>query len=129
MKLADDRMCFVCGEKNLDGLQLKFTLDGEVLKTRFKTEKKYQGYTDIVHGGIVALILDEMMGNLLWRLGISAVTAEFSVRFKQPVYIGEELEFTSRIVKDQGKLLLMEAQAQKIDGPIIATASGKCMKV
>lgn len=128
MKLEDDRMCFVCGEKNPDGLQLKFTLDGEVLKTRFKAEKKYQGYTDIVHGGIIALVLDEMMGNLLWRSGIPAVTAEFSVRFKQPVYVGEELEFASRIVK-KGKLILMEARAQKIDGPVIAVASGKCMKV
>lgn len=129
MELSDDRMCFVCGEKNPDGLQLKFTLDGETLKTRFKTEKRYQGYTDIVHGGIIALILDEMIGNLAWRLGISAVTAEISIRFKQPVYVGEELEFTSQIVKDQGRLLFMEARVKKVSGTVVAIASGKCMKV
>lgn len=129
MKLSDDKMCFVCGEKNPDGLQLKFDLEGEILKTRFKPGKKYQGYTDIVHGGIIAVILDEVMVNLAWRLGIPAVTAEISVRFKQPVYVGEELEFTGWIIKDQGKLLLMEAKAQKIGGPIVATATGKCMRV
>ena len=129
LELLDDRHCFVCGEKNPYGLRLKFELEGEVLKTKFKPDKKYQGYTDIVHGGVISMVLDEMMGNLAWRLGIPAVTAEISIRFKQPVYVGEELEFTSRIVKRQGRLLLIEAQAQKADGALVATASGKCMKV
>ena len=129
MNLSDDKMCFVCGEKNQHGLLLEFSLEKKVLKSRFKTEKKYQGYTDIIHGGIIALILDEMMGNLAWRLGIPAVTAEISVRFKQPVYVGEELEFASCIIKEQGKILLMKAEAKKIGGTIVAVATGKCMKV
>lgn len=129
MDLSDDKMCFVCGEKNQHGLKLEFSLEKKVLKTRFKTEKKYQGYTDIIHGGIIALIMDEMMGNLAWRLGIPAVTAEISVRFKQPVYVGEELEFTSCITKEQGRILLMEANAKKVSGTIVAKATGKCVRV
>lgn len=129
MELRDDRHCFVCGEKNSCGLNLKFELEGDVLKTRFKPDKKYQGYADIVHGGVIGLILDEMLVNLPWKLGIKAVTAEYTVRLKKPVYIGEELEFTSRVIDDKGKLIIAEADAKKNDGTLVATATGKCVRV
>lgn len=129
MELMDDRYCFVCGEKNPHGLRLKFNLEGDVLKTRFKPDKKYQGYKDIVHGGVIGIILDEMIVNLPWKLGIKAVTAEYTVRLKKPVNVGEELEFTSRILDNKGRLLIVESQAKKLDGTIVAIATGKCMKV
>lgn len=129
MELSDDRHCFVCGEKNAHGLKLKFDLEDNVLKTRFKPDKKYQGYADILHGGIIGLILDEMMVNLPWKLGMKVVTAEYTVRLKKPVMINEELEFTSRIVDNKDRLIIVEAQAKKPDGTIVATASGKCMRV
>jgi len=129
LKLIDDRHCFVCGEKNAAGLRLKFSLEGDTLKTRFKPDKRYQGFAGIVHGGIIGLVLDEIIVNLLWKLGISAVTAEFTVRFKMPVHIDEELEFTSRVLDKKGRLLLVEAQAKGLDGTLVAIATGKCMRV
>lgn len=123
--LEDDRMCFVCGPKNDHGLKLNFVLSGDILKTRFKTEKKYQGWTDIIHGGVLALILDEAMGCLLWIKGIPGVTAEFTVRYKEPVDVGDELEFTSRIIEDKGRIKILSAEAKKSDGTIAAKASGK----
>jgi acyl-coenzyme A thioesterase PaaI-like protein len=119
----------VCGEKNPYSLKLTFDLEGEILKTRFKPDKRFQGYVDIVHGGIIGLILDEMIVNLPWKLGMKVVTAEYSVRLKKPVYINEELEFKSRIVEDKGRLLIVEAEAKKLDGTLVAVCSGKCMKI
>lgn len=129
MRLVDDRYCFVCGEKNQHGLRLKFDLEGDILKTRFTPDKRYQGYADIAHGGIIGLILDEMIVNLPWKLGIEAVSAEYSVRLKKPVYINEELEFTSRITENKGRLLTVEAEARKADGTLVAVAVGKCLRV
>lgn len=129
MKLSDDRHCFVCGEKNPEGLKLKFELSNDILITKFKPTKKYQGYEDIVHGGIIGLILDEMIVNLPWKLGMQVVTAEYTVRLKKPVRVGEELEFMSKILEEKGRLIIVEAQAKKLDGTVVAIASGKCMKV
>lgn len=129
MELRDDRHCFVCGEKNIHGLKLKFDLVGNTMKTTFRPDKKYQGYADIVHGGFIGLILDEMMVNLPWKLGMRVVTAEYTIRLKNPARINEELEFTSRIAEDKGRLVLVEGDAKKSDGTIIALAAGKCMKV
>lgn len=129
MELIDDRHCVVCGEKNPSGLKLNFELDGNTLKTTFKPDKRYQGYADIVHGGIIGLVLDEMIVNLPWKLGMKVVTAEYFVRLKKPVMVGEELKFTSRILEEKGRLLIVEAEAEKTDGVVVATAVGKCMKV
>ena len=129
MELKDDRHCFVCGEKNPIGLKLKFNLDGETLKTQFTPDKRHQGYENIVHGGLIGLILDEMLVNLPWMLGNKAVTAEYTVRLKNPVYVGEEVEFESRIIEEKGKLFIVEAQAKKQGNILVAKATGKCMKV
>ena len=129
LELSDDRYCFVCGEKNPVGLKLKFSLKDNVLTTRFRPGKEYQGFTNIVHGGIIGLVLDEMIANLPWMLGIPAVTAEYNVRLKKPAIVNEELEFNSRIVGQKGRLILVEAGARKEDGTSVAVATGKCIRV
>lgn len=129
MELSDDRYCFVCGEKNPVGLKLKFSLTDNILRTSFRPDKRYQGFANIVHGGIIGLVLDEMLANLPWMMGIKAVTAEYTIRLKNPVFVDEELEFSSRIVSQKGRLILVEAEAMKKDGTSVAAATGKCIRV
>jgi hypothetical protein len=43
--------------------------------------------------------------------------------------VGDELEFTSRIIEDKGKLLIVEAEARKTDSTVVATCYGKCIKI
>ena len=78
MKLEDDSISFVCGTKNNSGLKLEFLLnkEGRSISTEFIPQKMHQGFKDIVHGGIIGLILDECMVNLAWRLGMHAVEGE-----------------------------------------------------
>lgn len=129
MELRDDGMCFVCGKNNPVGLKINFKLTGHVLTAQFIPEKKHQGYADIVHGGIIAIILDEMLVNLPWLLGKQAVTGELVVRYKQPVAVGERLNFNSYIVREKAKLLLVTASARKDDGSLVAVAEGKCIRI
>ena len=128
IKLADDGMCFACGRKNTAGLGLVFELDSNnKLKTVFIPQKKHQGFADIVHGGIVGLILDEVMANLLWKLGKKAVTAEYTVRLKKMAKIGEKIIFTGWVTKDNPRIIYTEAKAENANGIIIATAMAKCI--
>ena len=60
-KLEDDKHCFVCGEKNPNGLNLTFSFREGKVVTEFILHKTYQGYKDIVHGGIISTLLDESM--------------------------------------------------------------------
>ena len=129
LKLADDRMCFGCGSRNARGLKLRFEVDEEqqVIHTRWTPTKQFQGYADIVHGGIIALVLDEMMGNLLWKLKRPAVTAELTVRFHRPAYVGTPISCEAYVKEERGRLSWMEAKAEDATGQILATATGKCV--
>ncbi len=128
--LEDDQMCFACGSKNPIGLRLKFTLDKEdTLRTEFTPQKVHQGFKDIVHGGIIALILDEVMVNLLWKTGRRAISAQMEVKLSQPVKLGETVYFEGRISKDSKKVIYTEAKAMKQDRTLVASATAKCLEV
>jgi len=128
--LEDDKKCFVCGVENKQGLGLKFTVDdANVMHTEFLSQKHHQGFKDIVHGGLIGLILDEIMVNLLWRLGKNAVSAEFNVRLKKMAKVGEKLLFRGWIDKEKSKIIYTKAEAKNERGIILATACAKCILI
>jgi acyl-coenzyme A thioesterase PaaI-like protein len=128
IRLGDDRWCFACGENNPLGLKLKFTLDRQgALRTSFTFRKEHQGYADLVHGGFLGLILDEIMLNLAWRLGIKAVTAGLELRFKKVVRVGDTVDFIGRLGEHKNRLLKAQAEARDAQGGVIATATAKCI--
>lgn len=131
MELDDDQMCFVCGLENQGGLRLKFRLDsgGRSLSADFTPVKTWQGYKDMVHGGIISTILDEAMTKLAYSLGMNAVTGKLTVRFKKPLLIGEKVRVTGRIIKESGRTVEAEAEAVKEDGTVVAVAEGLLVKV
>lgn len=130
MEFRDDGMCFVCGPKNPIGLKLDFALlDNDTLETRFTPQKVHQGYADVVHGGILATILDEVMVNLPIKLGHKAVTARMEVNLKRPARVGQELVFTAQLVGETRRTLQARARAQTVDGTVVAEARGTLMKL
>ena len=128
--LEDDSMCFACGKNNPSGLKLNFALDKDrTLKTEFTFSKAHQGFKDIVHGGLIGLILDEVMVNLLWKLNIKAISAEFIVRLKKPCFVGETLKFSGWIEKEDSRVIYTKASARDKEGQIYAEAQAKCVKI
>ena len=90
--------CVVCGKANECGLGLQFSLcdDGSV-EAIFDCHEKFQGYRDILHGGITSALLDGAMTNCLFAHGIVAVTAEMNVRFRHPIKLGLPLLLKAKI--------------------------------
>jgi acyl-coenzyme A thioesterase PaaI-like protein len=133
-ELVDDRMCYACGKKNAVGLKLAFERPetGRLLsEVTFK--KEHQGYKDIVHGGLVATVLDEMMVNLAWLQGTPAMTAELTVRLKKPVPVGQKVLLEGLLEPGEGsgrgKLLRMRATAKSPAGVLYADAQAKCLRL
>jgi acyl-coenzyme A thioesterase PaaI-like protein len=60
-KLPHTHSCFVCGESNPAGLNLRFETDGRVVRARFTPRVEHVGFKQVVHGGIIATVLDEIM--------------------------------------------------------------------
>ena len=126
---TDDRYCFCCGEKNPMGFKMKFRYQGEKLLSEAVVPKEYQGFANVVHGGVLGTLLDEMIVNLYWLKGEKAVTAEYQVRLKAPCPVDQKVLLSSWHVETKRRLLLTVAEARLEDGTVVAEASAKCMKL
>jgi uncharacterized protein (TIGR00369 family) len=122
-------MCFGCGQANPIGLRLRFQFDGERVTANFLVRDEHQGFSGLLHGGIMATLLDEAMGRLLYELGENAVTAELCVRLKRPVHPGETLTITGELKARSGRLLDLTAKALLPDGRDAAEATAKFLKL
>jgi len=129
MELIDDHYCFVCGKKNPIGLKLDFCFDGKTIKTEFTPTKEHQGYFNIVHGGIISTLLDEVMVKLAIELGMPAVTAQMDIRLKKALNTGVKITVSAEITRDAKKIIESYAKAVTDDGVIVADAKGKLVKI
>jgi acyl-coenzyme A thioesterase PaaI-like protein len=119
----------VCGKENKQGLRLGFKHSKNLLKTVVVFQKQHQGYKDIVHGGMVAIVLDEMMVNLSIVEGMPAVTAELLVRLKKPTKVGEKIYFESRLEKHTPRVVYASSVAKNSKGDVLASATATCVRI
>ena len=117
--------CVVCGTANGHGLRLEFrtSADGSVQAT-FDCKKAYEGYADVLHGGVVSTLLDGAMTNCLFAHGHPGVTAEITVRFRHPVHTGRTATVRAWIERCSPPLHVLSAQLVQ-DEQLKATACGK----
>jgi uncharacterized protein (TIGR00369 family) len=116
-------MCFACGQKNPIGLKLKFRQEGDGVRAEFTTSELHQGWSEVVHGGIIGCILDEAMSYATLFTGVSSVTAKMQTRFRRPLKIGEPLIVTARVTKKTRRLIETEAELHLRDGTPVADST------
>ncbi len=134
LKLEDDFMCYVCGKNNPQGLRLDFEQPEKGrLTASIVFSKHHQGFKNIVHGGMVASVLDEMMVNLAWKEGLPAVTAELNIRLKKAILVGQKVLLEGRFEKvgewGKGRVLYASATARDEKGEILASATATCIRI
>ena len=115
--------CFGCGKDNPIGLKLEFKQDGKIARAEFTPTELHQGWSGIVHGGIIICLLDEAMGYATLFADMHCVTANMQVRLRRPVFIGEPLVITSSVTKNKRKLVETKASISLKDGTPIAEAT------
>lgn len=101
----NSRNCFVCGLENEHGLHLRFyeTADGEVTVETIVPDH-FQGYPGIVHGGIVASLVDEALGRV--HMGPASnprfmFTAKINVNYRKPVPTEKPIRIVAHAVKNK----------------------------
>ena len=124
--------CFVCGPSNPGGLRVRFRLsesDGErVCRAEFTPGPTHLGYSDMLHGGILYSLLDDVMANWSFLQGLRAHTARCEVRYREAVPMGVALRLEGRLLRRRGRMLEMEGKALRNDnGALAATAQARFM--
>lgn len=71
--------------------------DSGALHGQFSCGEQFQGYDGMVHGGIVAAIIDASMAQCLMGHGIAGVTIELTVKYRKPVLTDKKTDVTTRI--------------------------------
>ncbi len=121
-----DDGCYACGRANPLGLGVDgFRLDGEDLMAGFTPRVEHGGGPGVLHGGIAAAALDEILawaGMVCERVFI--VTATLEVRYRKPVAIdGSRLLLRGRLEDRRGRKLRLSGSLEA-NGIEAATATG-----
>lgn len=117
--------CFACGKDNPYGLKLEFSYINDEAIAEFTARPEHQGYNGVMHGGLIATLLDEAMAKWLSFNGIRAVTAEMSIKFKKPVPIGVPLTVKGKMIYKKRKIYEMESYVIGPEEQVLAFAVAK----
>ena len=126
-KQPNSRHCFVCGLENPVGLKLRIyqTAPG-VIETTYTAPDHFQGYPGVLHGGIVASILDEISGRA--HMGDPSeprfmFTGKIEVKYRKNVPIGKPLKIIGKAGKSKGKMAEGWAGIYDENGKLLAEAT------
>ncbi len=125
-KVAADSACFVCGPNNPTGLQAEFRIDQEsgTSSARLQLPVQFQGWQDVVHGGVLAALLDEACIYACRTKADQCVTAELQVRYRKPVPVGSLVDVSGRLTDNSRKIWQAAAEI-RIAGILFAEAKAK----
>src|SRR5688572_25279240 len=125
VKQPNSASCFVCGLDNPVGLRLEFYETGpDEVRATWTPAKVYDGYPDVLHGGIVAAILDEVGGRVM-MIGDHTrfmMTAKLEVKYRMPTPTRQPLTVVGRLLQRRGRLALTHAEVRLPDGTVTAEA-------
>ncbi len=114
VKLKPSGMCFGCGKENDCGLKLDISAENGKAWAKVIFKEHHQGWSGIVHGGVIVAAIDEVMAYAFGSLGVkTGVTAEMRVRFKRPVKVGEEYLVKAEVVEFSGRKAVLKGSIER----------------
>lgn len=120
-------ICFGCGGGNARGMKLTFEQDNAARKIigRFRLGAEYQGAFGIIHGGVIALVLDEVMGKVCRFREVRAVTAEMNIEYLRPVRVDADLVVEGYEAEMEGRNLSLIGEIRDAAGNLLARSRGR----
>ncbi|BDU77092.1 PaaI family thioesterase [Mesoterricola sediminis] len=106
--------CVVCWDRHPFGLKVDYRVTGEHrVAGVFDCGKSYEGYENVLHGGVVSSLLDGAMASCMLARGIEAYTVELRLRFRRPALIGEPAIIRGEWLRNEGPLHLLQASLEQ----------------
>jgi len=120
-------MCFGCSTANPAGLHLRFFRDGDGVLCDATIPPTYQGALGVVHGGVQAVLLDEIgCAAVFFTTGSYVVTGELTVRYRRPCPVDEPLRVRAVVIADEGRYVTVRAEIRtEAAADVLTSAEGK----
>jgi uncharacterized protein (TIGR00369 family) len=119
--------CFGCGGGNDFGMKLRFEVDRETGRAngRFLLGPRYGGGAGFVHGGVIAVLLDEVMGKISKLSEERAVTAELNIEYRKPVRTDAEIVVSGWQEGEKGRNRFRIGEIHDVQGNLLARGRGR----
>ena len=103
--------CFGCAPNNEAGVKMEFYEDGDEIVSFWKPKPEYQGWLDTLHGGIQAVLLDEICAWVIVRkLQTTGVTSKMETRYRKSILTNDTLlEIRASIQEQKRNIILVKA--------------------
>jgi uncharacterized protein (TIGR00369 family) len=122
---VDDGRCIGCGPDAPHGLHMRFAVGHDKsVEATVVVPAGYQGWRDVVHGGVVALLLDEAMAYAAGAHGELGMTADLKMRFRKSVPVGAPLTVRANVTWRRRNVLGIAASVHDASGTLLASGEG-----
>ena len=103
--------CFGCSPENPMGVKMEFYEDGDEIVSFWKPKPEYQGWLDTLHGGIQAVLLDEICAwVIVCKLQTTGVTSKMETRYRKSISTNDTLlEIRASIQEQKRNIILVKA--------------------
>ena len=124
-KQPSSRTCLLCGRENPIGLKIAWHNDIEARQVRaiVVVPEPFNGYPGVVHGGIVAAILDETAGRAILLDGSAEslmVTLKLEVKYRRPTSTGQPLTAVGWVIRQTEQRAQVAGELRLADGTVTA---------
>ncbi len=131
--ITDYQLCFACGMRNSYGLHLIFRKENDTVVADFQPREEYQGFPGVIHGGIVATVLDEALNRtaLLSDTPAWSMTGRLEIRYRRYVPYGPLLRVRASLSTQRGRMVQAIGTLTLADdeSAILAEAQGTFMSL
>lgn len=122
---AAQNKCFGCGPANSIGLHLDFWLAEDQSVVCLPTvADTFEGHPGLLHGGIIATLLDEAMSKAVRIHGLTAMTRQMEIEYLRPVPSMTAIRIEGRLQRSEGRKHWTEARIVNERSTLLATAKG-----
>jgi acyl-coenzyme A thioesterase PaaI-like protein len=128
IELPHTHGCLVCGRANPKGLHLHLHVDESsgAVHTSFTPAPEHIGFEGIIHGGILATVLDEaMVWAATWSGRRFCVCGEMTIRFRKAAEVGKPIMVKASVETGRGRMIQTAGEIREAGGELMVTASGK----
>ena len=122
-RINSTKMCFGCGSENPVGLHLDIESGGGLAASEWTVTENYVGWDNMLHGGILSLIADEVMGHVVDLKREKIVTAHLEVDFIVPIRLGDTLRCEAKVCSTGHRSVRTEALIT-VNGKTAAKSTG-----
>jgi acyl-coenzyme A thioesterase PaaI-like protein len=131
-KLNDEttyQRCFACGRQNESGLNLTFRREGDRILADYQPRERFQGFPGVLHGGVLATMLDETMSRTGAMRQEWLMTGKLEIRYRRPAPVDQPLRVWGQILRERRGAIDATGAVELLDGTVLAEGRGMFLRL